>query len=479
MYVSPTGQFFYLEYVPTGKYTQGTKMKNHWINDAIFYHIYPLGFCSAPERNDFASAPVPRLEKIYEWIPHLRGLGVNALYLGPLFESTAHGYDTADYFHVDRRLGTDQTLANLVGELHRNGIRVILDGVFNHVGRDFWAFRDLRQNGQASRFCSWFQEIDFSARSQCGDAFRYEGWNGNFDLVKLNPHSPEVRDHLFHAIRQWVEDFDIDGLRLDVADCLNPQFMRELSAFCHTLKPDFWLMGEVVHGDYNKWANPAMLDSVTNYEAYKGLYSSLADKNYFEIAYSLKRQFGQGGIYRDLALYNFADNHDVNRVASNLKNPRHLYPLYCLLFTMPGVPSIYYGSEWGLEGLRTPADDRPLRPALDLNQLRADSTQPDLPAAIGRFASIRRDAPALQHGDYKEVFVASEQFAFARSTESETVIVLLNAADHDAPFDIPLAMPNGTRLVDLLNPGDEFRVEAGRLRVEKVHSCWGRILKAG
>jgi len=451
-------------------------MKTHWTTDSIFYHIYPLGFCGAPDRNDFTSAPVPRLDKIYEWIPHLRELGINALYLGPLFESTAHGYDTADYFHVDRRLGTDETLANLVSELHCNGIKVILDGVFNHVGRDFWAFRDLQQNGEASRFRDWFEGVDFSVRSPYGDPFRYEGWNGNFDLVKLNPHSPEVRDHLFHAIRSWVQEFEIDGLRLDVADCLDPQFMRDLSTFCHSLDPDFWLMGEVVHGDYNKWANPAMLDSVTNYEAYKGLYSSLADKNYFEIAYSLKRQFGKGGMYRDLALYNFADNHDVDRVASSLKNPSHLYPLYCLLFTMPGVPSIYYGSEWGLEGTRTPGNDRPLRPTLDLNQLRAASPHPNLPATLARLASIRLGSPALRHGDYKEVFVASEQFAFSRNTDHETVMVLLNAAETDVPFDIPAPLPEGTRFVDLLNPGDEFLVEAGRLRVGKVHSSWSRVL---
>jgi len=452
-------------------------MKSHWTTDSIFYHIYPLGFCGAPARNDFTSQPVPRLEKIYEWIPHLRELGINALYLGPLFESTAHGYDTADYFHVDRRLGTDETLANLVRELHRNGIKVILDGVFNHVGRDFWAFRDLQQNGEASRFRDWFQGVDFSACSQFGDSFCYEGWNGNFDLVKLNPHSPEVRDHLFHAIRSWVQDFEIDGLRLDVADCLDPQFMHDLSTFCHSLNPNFWLMGEVVHGDYNNWANPAMLDSVTNYEAYKGLYSSLADKNYFEIAYTLKRQFGKGGMYRDLTLYNFADNHDVDRVASSLTNPKQLYPLYCLLFTMPGTPSIYYGSEWGLKGTRTPTDDRALRPALSLDQLRGASPQPELPAALARLASIRLNAPALRYGDYNEIFVASEQFAFSRNTQHESIIVLLNAAAVDVPFDVPVSLPNGTRLVDLLNPADEFRVDNGRLRVEKVHSCWARILQ--
>ena len=235
----------------------------------------------------------------------------------------------------------------------------------------------------------WFHGLNFNLRSPYGDKFGYEGWNGNYDLVKLNLHSPEVKDHLFQAIRQWVHDFDIDGLRLDVADSLDKQFLHELSVFCHGLRPDFWLMGEVVHGDYNAWANPDMLDSVTNYECYKGLYSSLVDKNYFEIAYSLKRQFGPSGLYRDLKLYNFVDNHDVDRVASSLKNAKHLYPLYCLLFTMPGIPSVYYGSEWGLQARRTSKDDRALRPCLDLKALLANSPQPELPDAIAHLARVR------------------------------------------------------------------------------------------
>jgi len=286
-----------------------------------------------------------------------------------------------------------------------------------------------------------------------------------------------VREHLFGAIRSWQRDFAIDGLRLDVADCLDKQFMRELSSFCRGLSPDFWLMGEVVHGNYNDWANPAMLDSVTNYECYKGLYSSLVDKNYFEIAWSLKRQSGPGGLYRDLNLYNFADNHDVERVASSLKDPAQLFPLYCLLFSMPGVPSIYYGSEWGLQARRTPTDDRPLRPSLDLEQLCAASPQPELPAALARLARLRLASPALRHGDYNELLVAPQQFGFSRSSADETVIVLLNAASSVAPFDLPLPLPDGTRLLDLLNPADEYQISAGRLRVDKVWPCWARILK--
>ena len=452
-------------------------MKEHWAQDAVFYHIYPLGFCSAPERNDFRSDMVPRLEQIYSWIDHLHDMQINALYLGPVFESTAHGYDTADYFHVDRRLGNNQTLSSLVRELHHNGIRVILDGVFNHVGRDFWAFQHVLQNCDRSEYRNWFKGMDFSGRSPLGDPFKYEGWNGHYELVELNLDEPAVKEHLLQAVKQWMLEFEIDGLRLDVADRLDIQFQRELAAFCRNLRSDFWLMGEVIHGDYNHWVNPETLDSVTNYECYKGLYSSHNDRNYFEIAYSLNRQFGKEGIYRGKPLYNFADNHDVNRVASSLKNPAHLYPLYCLLFTMPGVPSIYYGSEWGLKGQRDTASDRPLRPYLDIDTVRQTAPLPELEKTIAQLAHIRHASPALKAGDYTQLLVKPEQLAFARKAAEEELFVLVNAADHPEVFEFPIMLDQGMQLVDLLHSGDNFSVDAGKVRVDVVHPNWGRILQ--
>jgi cyclomaltodextrinase / maltogenic alpha-amylase / neopullulanase len=452
-------------------------MESHWSHDAIFYHIYTLGFCGALQKNDFSSPPQPRLDQIRAWIPHLRGMGINAVYLGPLFESSTHGYDTADYYHVDRRLGTDETLIQLVRDLHANEIRVVLDGVFNHVGRKFWAFQDVVKNGQNSPYCGWFQGLHFGGRSPYGDPFTYEAWNGHYELVRLNPHNPETRRHLLEAVRHWIQDFDIDGLRLDAADCLDLGFQRELSAFTHRLRPDFWLMGEVIHGDYRRWVNPETLGSVTNYECYKGLYSSLVDENYFEIAYALNRQFGEGGLYCGLPLYNFADNHDVNRVASNLQNPAHLYPLYCLLFSMPGIPSIFYGSEWGLQGIRTPNSDAALRPHLDLDRIQHDAPQPDLPAVLQKLARIRHDSRALRRGDYRQLFVSHQQLAFSRRIKGETVFVLLNAADVPCQFDIPTQLPPKTRLVDVLNGGEDFQAVQGRLVVNEVSPHWARILK--
>ena len=451
-------------------------MQPHWAHDAVFYHIYPLGLCDAPPRNDFSAAAQPRLERIHAWIPHLRELGINALYLGPLFESTAHGYDTADYYQVDRRLGTRETLARLVAELHANGVRVILDGVFNHVGRDFWAFRDVRANGPRSPYAGWFQGLNFGGRSPRGDPFTYETWAGYYELVKLNLRNPEARQHLLDAVRHWIQDYDIDGLRLDVADALDLDFQKELARFARGLRPDFWLLGEVINGDYRRWVNPETLDSVTNYECYKGLFSSLASRNYFEIAYALNRQFGADGIYRGLPLYNFVDNHDVNRVASSLANPRHLYPLYCLLFTMPGVPSIYYGSEWGLEGKRTPHSDAALRPQLNLARLGQTAPHPNLPADIRRLIRVRQASPALRRGDYRQIHVSFEQLGFARQAEGETVIVLVNAAEKPVSLEVAAGLADGCQLADLLNGGPRYQVSGGRLRVDELPPCWARVL---
>ncbi len=452
-------------------------MAAEWVRDAVFYHIYPLGLCGAPGRNDFSSPPEPRLERLYGWLDHIQGLGANAIYLGPLFESGSHGYDTADYFHVDRRLGTDATLRAFSAEVHRRGMRLILDGVFNHVGRDFWAFRDVQAHGEASAYRDWFAGLRFGESSRYGDPFTYQGWNGHTSLVKLNPHHPPVVEHLFQAVRTWIEDFAIDGLRLDAADSLDFGFLRQLGGFCRGLRPDFWLMGEVVHGDYNRWANPDMLDATTNYEAYKGLYSSLVDKNYFEIAYALNRQFGAGGLYRDLPLYNFADNHDVNRVASNLKTPAHLYPLYGLLFTMPGVPSIYYGSEWGMTGQRTPTSDQALRPALDLGEMRRVAPQPDLAGVIARLAGLRRQSDALRRGSYRQIHVAAEQLVFARETTSERVIVALNAAATSARLEVDLGERRDGQAVDLLNSGETLPIRGGRLVLDPVWPRWARVLR--
>ena len=445
-----------------------------WAHDAVFYHIYPLGLCGAPACNNFISPPELRLAQINDWIDHLRSLGVNAMYLGPLFESSSHGYDTADYYRVDRRLGCNADLAALVANLHTNSIRVILDGVFHHVGRDFWAFRDLQANGERSPYRDWFVGVDFGRRNGHGDAFVYDGWRGHDNLVKLNLHHPDVRAHIFGAVQQWVEQFGIDGLRLDVAEDIDLDFLRALAAFCRQLRPDFWLLGETIHGDYRTWANAETLNATTNYELYKGLFSSHNDHNYFEVAYSLNRQFGENGMYKRLPLYTFADNHDVNRIASTLRDPAHLYPLHALLFTMPGVPSIYYGSEWGIDGVKQNGADRPLRPCIT-PEFAQRAPHANLAEAIAQFARIRHKSRALRHGSYQQLHVAAEQLAFARRSNNEHVIVAVNAASERAQLRLPVAASDGQQFVDLLDGMQQFRVNNGQLEID-VPPCRARVL---
>ena len=423
-----------------------------YINESVIYNIYPLGFCGAPKDND--GNLVYRLDKIYDCIEHLKKMSVNVLVFNPLFESSRHGYDTIDYRKVDCRLGDNNSFKKICNTLHENGIRVILDGVFNHVGRDFFAFKDVQQNLGNSRYCNWFQNLNFGGRSPKGDPFWYEGWAGHYDLVKLNLQNEEVVNYLLDSAKFWIDEFDIDGLRLDAADCIDLEFFKKLRNVCKSKKPDFWLYGEITHGDYNRWANDGLLDSVTNYECYKGIYSSHNDHNYFEIAHSLNRQFGNGGIYRNIYTYNFVDNHDVNRIASDLKDKNHLENVYTLMYTMPGVPSIYYGSEYGIEGRRTQFSDYELRPCLDLNNV--ENANYDLLNHIIKLGKVRLALEALKYGKFDNVNIMNEKLVYKRFTDNQTVFVAFNLTDHDEKIGFDTGC-NAT-LTDVLNDNEVIDV---------------------
>lgn len=446
------------------------------MQDRIFYHIYPLGLLGAPKKNSFSSKPIIRLDELYPWLDHMQDLGCNALYLGPVFESTSHGYDTCDYYLVDRRLGTNKSLRSFVLKAHEKGIKVVLDGVFNHVGRDFWAFKDLQKRGVDSKYKDWFSNVNFKKRSPLGDAFSYDAWSGHYELVKLNLSNTEVKHHLFGAVAQWIEEYEIDGLRLDTADVLDFDFMKSLSKFCKELKPDFWLMGEVVQGDYTRWTNGNMLDAVTNYEYHTPFYESFNKADFSKIATILERQYGNKGVYKDLSLYSFVDNHDVNRAASSLYKPEHLYPLYLLLFTLPGIPSIYNGSEWGFEGKKRKGNDGQLRPKVSFDKLVVLAKHPVLIDALKRFIAIRKNNEILTQGSYQQLLVSKEQFAFSRSHSGKSYFIVVNASPNTETVEIAMnGLPNGT-YNDLLNPEYSCISSNGVLAIE-VNSCWGRILK--
>ena len=413
-----------------------------WAYKSVFYQVYPLGFCGAPEENDGCSAPAePGLGRFADWIPHLERLGADAVYFCPVFESDRHGYDTRDFRVIDRRLGTNEGFAALCRQLHQRGIRVVLDGVFHHVGRGFWAFQDVLKNREASPYRDWFH-INFSGSNGYNDGLWYEGWEGHYELVKLNLKNQQVKDHLFSCIEGWVREFGIDGLRLDVAYSLDRDFLASLRSFCDGLKQDFFLVGEMIGGDYNQIMNEQMCHSVTNYECRKGLYSSFNSMNLFEIGHSLLRQFGPEPwtLYRGKHLLSFVDNHDVTRAASILNNPQHLPLLYALMFGMPGIPCLYYGSEWGITG-RKEDGDLALRPYLEKPE------ENELTRQLARMAAARRQSQALCCGSYASLVLTNHQIIFERAFEGERVLVAVNAAaePYVAHFNA-----NAGRAVDLI-----------------------------
>ncbi|MBR3347487.1 MAG: alpha-amylase [Solobacterium sp.] len=435
-----------------------------WYDEAVFYHIYPLGLTGAPKQNDY-SEPVHRLNTLLPWIDHLKKLGFTAIYIGPLFESCGHGYETTDYKKLDSRLGTNEDLTSFVKACHEAGMKVIFDGVFNHTGRDFFAFKDIQQNRENSRYRDWYCNVNFWGNTEYNDGFSYDNWGGYNLLVKLNQRNPEVQDYIEEVIRFWVSTFDVDGIRLDAADVLDFEFMKRLRQVADSVKPEFWLMGEVIHGDYSRWANSNTLHSVTNYALHKALYSGHNDHNYFEIAHTIR--YTNNMISNSIRLYNFVDNHDVERIYTKLSNKAHYLPVHILLYTLPGIPSVYYGSEFGIEGKKERWSDDSLRPTINLADHVKDYKENPCTMLIGSLGKIRNDYVSdLAYGDYKELVLTNRQFAYSRGN----LLVAVNNDENPAELALP-AVHNAYR--GLLS-GTLITAENGTLPVS-LEACGGDI----
>lgn len=421
-----------------------------WAFETVMYQIYPLGFCGAPFEND--GAPQSRILKVKEFIPHLQRMNVGAVYFSPVFESDTHGYNTRDFRKIDCRLGSNEDFKEVCRALHEAGIRVVLDGVFNHVGRGFWAFEDVKRNRENSPYLNWFARIDFAGNSNYNDGFWYEGWEGNYDLVKLNLFNDEVVRYLLDSVTYWVNEFDIDGLRLDVAYCLTDDFCRRLRGHCDALKRDFFLVGEVLHGEYGRILDAKQLHSVTNYQCYKGLYSAFNSYNMFEIVHSLLRLFGPEDwtVARGAHLLSFCDNHDVTRIASILNDKGHIPLVYAMMFGMPGIPCVYYGSEWGMTGEKQKGDND-LRPAVEAPVFN------ELTEYIAKLAEAKRTSKALNYGGMRSLYLQNRQCVFERSCDGERVLVAINmdGSSVTAYFDAGAA-----EAVDLLT-GEKHSFEGG------------------
>lgn len=428
-----------------------------WYDEAVFYHIYPLGLAGAPKQNDYGE-PVHRLNTLLPWVDHIKEIGGSALYIGPLFESVGHGYETTDYKKLDSRLGTNEDLTAFVAYCHDQGIKVIFDGVFNHTGRDFFAFKDIQANRENSQYKDWYCNVNFWGNNEYNDGFSYDNWGGYNLLVKLNQKNPAVVDYICDVIRFWVSEFDVDGIRLDAADVLDFDFMKALRRTANEVKPDFWLMGEVIHGDYSRWVNGETLHSVTNYTLHKALYSGHNDHNYFEIAHTVRRLQNMG----TLKLYNFVDNHDVERIYTKLTNKAHFAPVHVLLYTLPGVPSIYYGSEFGIEGRKEYGSDDSLRPALNIEDYKDSVKTNPCTALITALGKVRQAVPALSYGSYDELMLTNRQFAYARDLDGTRVIVSVN--NDDAPAGMHLAAGNCAAYVGTLS-GEKVSVQDGHINI--------------
>jgi len=445
-----------------------------WARRAVFYHINPFGFLGAPPKNDLSGPVEPRLADLRAWYDHITGLGIDAICLGPVFQSLSGGRDVVDYLTVDRRLGDVDLLKQIVSELHERGVRVILDGGFHHTSRTFFAFRDLCHHKRDSRYAEWYL-VDWSADGGHHDGFSYACGEENEELPRLNLDNADVRRHIFDAARYWLGEVGVDGWRLASAYDISPGFWWEFRRVCKTTRPDCFLLGELMHGDYRAHVAPDLLDSGTNYEGSVAVARSLVERSYCELqAVSERAWHSEWGVYKDLVLINSLGSGDTPRILAQVKEAAHVYPALIYLMTAPGIPCLYYGDEVGLRG-----DPHAPMPA-------PDSEWPDrergLYDMMRRLIAIRKNHPALMFGDFSALAADDPAFAYLRRLDAHCAVIILNAGDRPAGLDLfvgEAGIPDGAVFYDALDEGHpEFRVRSGMLYVDSIPSAFGQILVA-
>jgi glycosidase len=380
-----------------------------WISYAVWWHVYPLGF--------------GRLRKIADWLDYAVELGANGLQLGPVFESSTHGYDTIDHFRIDPRLGSSEDFDALVAAAHARGVKVLLDGVFNHVGRGFRAAPE------------WFSGTVFE---------------GHDELPELDHDNPEVLDYTVQVMEHWLGR-GADGWRLDAAYAVKPAFWKAAVDRVRATHPAAWFVGEMIQGSYVEFLNDSGLDAITQYELWKAIWSSLNDGNFYELAWALKRHATFG------LPMTFVGNHDVTRIASKLDDERHLAHALVVLFLASGVPSIYYGDEQAFRGIkedRAGGDDA-IRPPF-----------PDSPAGLApygwptyrlheRLIGIRRRHPWLAHAALTPVHLTNTALALTAEGDGQRVLALLNVGDDDYTFPVDAT---GLQPASLTVPGHDWAI---------------------
>lgn len=439
-----------------------------WVKHAVWWHVYPLGFAGAEKEALPTGAAVEhRLQNLIPWLDYVVGLGASGLALGPVFASETHGYDTTDYFRIDPRLGDDSDFDDLIREAHSRGIKVLLDGVFNHTGRSFQPFQDALANGPESPTAPWFR-ISWPQARPSGTAGEepaetepdYEDFEGHHHLVALNHGEPAVARFVADVMKHWLGR-GADGWRLDAAYAVPSSFWSAVLADVRAQYPDAYFVGEYIHGDYAGEVRNGTLDSATQYELWKAAWSSLNDANFYELASSLERHNSFLDTFVPLT---FVGNHDVTRIASQLKDPGLLPLALVLLFTVGGTPAIYYGDEQGYRGVkedREGGDDdvRPVFPA-------APSDLADVGQHIYRLhqqlVGVRRRHDWL-HGSRTTVLSLSNEHLVYRSAagqghdgEVPALVVALNQGAKPAELELP---PSAVAVID----GDGRLLDGNRL----------------
>jgi cyclomaltodextrinase len=406
-----------------------------WVAHAIWWQVYPLGFVGAFPVPEGSAPPDPgdhRLRRLVEWFDHAIELGASGIALGPIFASRTHGYDTTDHYRIDPRLGDHEDFDYLIAEAHGRGLRVLLDGVFNHVGVDFPRYREATQDDAAAR---WFH----------GRPGRFHTFEGHSELITLNHDNPDVVDYVVDVMAHWLQR-GADGWRLDAAYSVPQQFWATTLPKVRELHPDAWIVGELIHGDYAAIVEEATFDSATQYELWKAIWSSLNDGNLFELDWALQRHNTFLGSFAPLT---FIGNHDVTRIASQLENPDHLAHALVLLLTIGGVPSIYAGDEFGFRAVkeeRSGGDDA-VRPEFASPPLQLDTSGAEVWRLHQFLVGLRRRHPWLHAATTTSLRLANQHYVYETRSGDDALVVALNIGDEPMRLVLPELGPGRAEVV--------------------------------
>ncbi len=386
-----------------------------WIEHAIWWQVYSLGFVGAfPESSEPPQPDEHRLRRLVGWFDHAIELGASGVALGPIFASRTHGYDTTDHYRIDSRLGDDADFDYLVAQAHRRGLRVLLDGVFNHVGVDFPRYREAPNDDASAR---WFR----------GRPGRFHTFEGHSGLITLNHDNPEVVGYTVDVMTHWLAR-GADGWRLDAAYAVPQKFWAATLPKVREQYPDAWFVGELIHGDYAEVVEVAKFDSATQYELWKAIWSSLNDGNFFELDWALQRH---NGFLARFAPLTFIGNHDVTRIASRLEHPEHLAHALVILLTVGGVPSVYAGDEFGFRGAKEEryGGDDAVRPEFSTSPAQLDAFGAEVWALHQYLIGLRRRHPWLHAASTTALRLDNRHYVYETRCGDDALLVAFNIDD--------------------------------------------------